>query len=68
MEPEYCPQCIEELIKDNKHLGIHSLWLICPKCGFRKRIESDYCISKELSNFIKRIKKLNLNENQFNTD
>ena len=36
---EYCPVCIEELIPQKKKLGGLVNWLVCTKCGFRKRPE-----------------------------
>lgn len=68
METEFCPQCVEELIKDKKKLGGLSIWLICPKCGLRKRRDSEHYLSLQLFNFEKRIKRTNLNENQYNID
>lgn len=68
METEYCPQCVEELIKDKKKLGGLSAWLICPKCGLRKRKDSGNYLSQQLTNFEKRIERINLNENQYNKD
>jgi hypothetical protein len=35
----YCPNCITELIPDNKKFGEYTVWLVCPnkKCWFRTR-------------------------------
>lgn len=68
METEYCPECIEELVKDKKKLGQFTNWMICPKCGFRKRQDSSFYINQQLDNFKDRIKNINLNRNQFNKD
>jgi ssDNA-binding Zn-finger/Zn-ribbon topoisomerase 1 len=38
---EYCPECIIELVQDHKKLGRLSLWIVCPKCGFRKRPQNE---------------------------
>jgi hypothetical protein len=65
---EYCPDCVVKLKRDKKVLGKLSVWLKCPKCGFRKREESSYCINKELEEFEKRMKLSNLNENEFNEE
>jgi predicted RNA-binding Zn-ribbon protein involved in translation (DUF1610 family) len=45
---EYCPNCIEALKRQSKKLGEFSVWLVCPKCGYRQRETSEY--SKRLQN------------------
>lgn len=40
MSKEYCPLCVEPLTNDSKKLGKYSVWLVCKKCGFRKRPEN----------------------------
>ena len=34
---EYCPDCVVELKRQSKQLGWKTVWMVCPKCGFRKR-------------------------------
>ena len=34
---EYCPDCVVQLNRQSKKLGHNSVWVVCPKCGFRKR-------------------------------
>ena len=48
-EPEYCPNCIEELIPQKKKLGGVINWLVCTKCGFRKRPEIGHDAANHLS-------------------
>ena len=34
----YCPDCIEQLkTKHGEKFGSFSVWLVCPKCGYRIR-------------------------------
>ena len=48
---EHCPSCIVELKKDRKKLGHFTVWLVCPKCGLRKREDDP---STEMLNYFKR--------------
>lgn len=48
---EYCPDCIEKLVKQSKKLGQFSCWLVCPKCGYRTREKSVYEEDRELERF-----------------
>jgi hypothetical protein len=57
---EYCPDCVVKLKKDKKKLGSLSVWLVCPKCGFRKREDSDYCVNKEMDYYKRQVKQQNL--------
>lgn len=65
METEYCPNCIVDLIPDKKKLGLFTNWLICTKCGLRKR---SYWYDQETKELIDRIKESNKNLNEFNND
>jgi hypothetical protein len=62
MEAEYCPNDVTELKEQSKKLGRHSLWLVCPVCGFRKRPESDYLMIKEQREFYENKDRINKNE------
>jgi DNA-directed RNA polymerase subunit M/transcription elongation factor TFIIS len=34
----YCPDCVEVLkVKHGQKFGSFSVWLVCPKCGYRIR-------------------------------
>ena len=48
---EYCPDCIEKLVKQSKKLGQISVWLVCPKCGYRKRPKQSWEEEKEWEQF-----------------
>ena len=51
--PEYCPNCVEELKPQKKLLGGIINWLVCSKCGFRKRPEIGNDTANALSDRIK---------------
>ena len=34
---EYCPDCCDQLKTQSKKLGVATRWLVCAKCGYRKR-------------------------------
>jgi len=38
---EYCPDCVVPMKKDSRKIGRYSVWLVCPKCGLRKRPENE---------------------------
>jgi len=63
MSKEYCPDCIEPLVKDRKKLGRYSVWLICPKCGYRKRPKSFLENAVEKEKFFEYKKQINQNLN-----
>jgi hypothetical protein len=43
LNKEYCPECVEELKRQRKKLGYENIsWLVCLKCGFRKKPETEY--------------------------
>ena len=52
-DSEYCPNCIEELVPQKKLLGGIINWLVCTKCGFRKRPEMGYNEANKLTDRIK---------------
>ena len=56
---EYCPSCIVSLEKNSKKLGYNTIWLKCPKCGFRKRPKTQIEENEELNEFMKNIHKDN---------
>lgn len=51
-EIRYCPDCITEMIKDNRKLGKDSKFFVCPSCGIREQQdeEQDNAIIKEKKN------------------
>ena len=51
---EYCPIHVVELKEDRKKLGHFKLWLVCPKCGFRKRADSETTKWKETIEYFER--------------
>ena len=51
-EIEYCPNCIEELVPQKKKLGRLINWMVCPKCGFRKRPEVGHDAANKLTDRI----------------
>lgn len=51
MSKEYCPECIVELEEDHKQLGQYSVWLVCPRCGFRKREEWELTDEKAIQRY-----------------
>jgi len=65
---EYCPDCVVELKKDKKKLGSLSVWLKCPKCGFRKREESNYCVNKEIDDHKRQVKQQYSDKNLFDEE
>lgn len=32
-----CPNCVERLVKNKKKLGEVKNWMVCTKCGYRRR-------------------------------
>jgi DNA-directed RNA polymerase subunit M/transcription elongation factor TFIIS len=64
---EYCPNCIEPLISESKKLGQVSIWLVCPKCGLRKRPESKKSVIDSVGHFSDRRKSINSNNKFKNT-
>lgn len=37
MVAEYCPDCVEKMVKESRQFGMYKIWLVCPKCGLRAR-------------------------------
>jgi len=64
----YCPNCVIELVPNTKKLGALTKWSRCPKCGHRERSGYDEGSSKAATYASVRIKRENLNLNQFNTE
>lgn len=66
---QYCPDCVVELRKESKHpLGKHSVWYVCPKCGYRERPCLESVTEDITQSFTRRLKHRNKNINQFNRD
>jgi len=59
---EYCPDCVIELKKQSKVIGKLSIWLVCPKCGLRKRPKGWWEDKQELDEFMKTIHR-DINDN-----
>jgi len=55
---ELCPNCVEKLKKQRKKLGKAKIWLVCPKCGYRKRPYEVFEIQK-MGRFIDQLKENN---------
>lgn len=49
--PEYCPDCIEELKLIRKKMQRVTKWLQCPVCGYIKRPEHELEKGQRLDKF-----------------
>lgn len=54
---EYCPIHVIALEKNRKKLGHFSTWLVCPKCGFRKRADDETTKWKDIYEYFERKRK-----------
>ena len=48
-ETRYCPNCVTEMIQDNRKLGKANKFYVCPSCGVREQQdeEQDNAIIKQ---------------------
>lgn len=61
MKQEFCPDCIVQMKKQSKKLGGLSVWMVCPKCGYRTRPENESFQTKTTGKFLDNIKRSNKN-------
>lgn len=55
----YCPDCCDPLGPQSKKFGSRTKWLVCSKCGYRKRPKHWVEESQEVERFCKRRDEVN---------